>query len=109
MSEEICQKCKEPGHDRRTLWMACFYEMSELGLPLEQVHIADRIFYTLRVCKDCRASWMGSIKDWFNEVIPTQTSYGTDIYIRELGATKEISEEESHKKNPGREPVRYKE
>lgn len=31
--EELCQRCGEKGEDRRTLWMACFYEMSELGIP----------------------------------------------------------------------------
>ena len=36
---EKCQRCGEDGEDRRTLWMACFYEMGELGIPLEQVAI----------------------------------------------------------------------
>lgn len=31
--DEKCQRCGEVGEDRRTLWMACFYEMQELGLP----------------------------------------------------------------------------
>lgn len=35
MSEE-CDRCNSVGEDRRTLWMACFYEMSELGLPFLQ-------------------------------------------------------------------------
>ena len=35
MSEK-CQRCGEEGEDRRTLWMACFYEMNELGIPFEQ-------------------------------------------------------------------------
>ena len=33
---ERCVCCGEVGHDRRTLWMACFYEMKELGLPFEE-------------------------------------------------------------------------
>lgn len=39
MSEEQgekCVRCGEVGEDRRTLWMACFYDMDELGLPFEQ-------------------------------------------------------------------------
>lgn len=32
---ETCQRCGQEGEDRRTLWMACFYDMDELGLPFE--------------------------------------------------------------------------
>lgn len=32
---EKCQRCGEVGEDRRTLWMACFYEMSELSVPFK--------------------------------------------------------------------------
>lgn len=33
---ELCQRCGEKGEDRRTLWMACFYEMMELGIPFDR-------------------------------------------------------------------------
>lgn len=36
---ETCQRCGEREYDRRTLWMACFYEMNELGLPFELVDL----------------------------------------------------------------------
>lgn len=36
MSDEKCVRCGEEGEDRRTLQMACFYAMEELGLPFEQ-------------------------------------------------------------------------
>lgn len=99
---ETCQRCGEEGQDRRTLWMACFYNMDELGMPtkLEVLLDADasectpakepgkitvggqsinlssgtvrcsgeltpRGFYTLRVCKKCRADWMTMIKAWW--------------------------------------------
>ena len=39
MTTEKCQRCGEEGYDRRTLWMACFYEMSEFNVPFEQVCI----------------------------------------------------------------------
>lgn len=32
---EKCARCGEIGEDRRTLWMACFYAMEELGVPFE--------------------------------------------------------------------------
>lgn len=34
MSEQ-CQRCGEEGEDRRTLWMACLYEMRELPVPFK--------------------------------------------------------------------------
>lgn len=36
---ETCQRCGMLGQDRRTLWMACFYAMNKLGLPLKQVSV----------------------------------------------------------------------
>lgn len=34
MSEK-CERCGEVGEDRRTLWMACLYEMMELSVPFK--------------------------------------------------------------------------
>lgn len=92
---ETCVRCKEADEDRRTLWMACFYEMNELGLPFIREEIEkDKVrFYTLRVCKDCRADWLGAIKKWFHEIVPRGTC-GSGIFIRENGANVEISETE---------------
>ena len=36
MMVEKCARCGEEGEDRRTLWMACFYAMDELDMPLGQ-------------------------------------------------------------------------
>lgn len=30
MSSELCVRCGNKGEDRRTLWMACFYDMEEM-------------------------------------------------------------------------------
>lgn len=98
---ETCQKCGEEGSDRRTLKMACFYDMTELDVPFENFGIYGSVvefgglvpnrlgnislpgetasfkppgpdakqslhdFYTLRVCKECRADWMQAIQEWF--------------------------------------------
>jgi hypothetical protein len=123
---EKCVRCGEVEEDRRTLWMACFYEMNELGIPFIEYKIKgilqdkigeeeskvlkgvmldifseegtefDRPFYTLRVCKDCRADWMQAIKDWFNYMpdYKERPSTGTGVFIRELGICKELTEEE---------------
>ena len=135
MSDEACARCGEAGEDRRTLWMACLYEMGELGLPFDERQvigvstglvevIPDRFaprkvfaepapdakpwphkFFTLRVCKDCRGDWMGAIAQWFKNP-PARESCGSGIFVRENGATVEITEEEWNRRNPDREPVR---
>lgn len=110
---EQCQRCHEADEDRRTIRMECFYEMDELGLPFKHEHISSHIqdngtrFYTLRVCKECRADWMSAIKDWFAHP-PIRQSCGSGIFIRENGGIREITEEEWHKRHPDREPVRFK-
>jgi hypothetical protein len=88
-SGDKCVRCGEVDLDRRTLWMACFYEMNELGIPFEQVNVVGQRakivrseatslafeepsgqtrshpFYTLRVCKECRGEWMAAIRAWY--------------------------------------------
>jgi len=130
MSKEICQRCGEKDYDRRTLWMSCLYAMEELGLPFETNNVVVRVdkalkanespegkpivttgfipkFYTLTVCKECRADWMMVIKNWFNEK-PVRESCGSGIFVRRNGATVEITEEEWREENPDREPIRVK-
>jgi hypothetical protein len=95
--DETCQRCGEIGEDRRTLWMAAMYDLSETGIPLQQVRVTGKYaeqtgeemltgflklkvpvftekpgtqdhehrFYTLRVCKDCRAEWMLALRSWY--------------------------------------------
>lgn len=53
----------------------------------------DHSFFTLKVCKDCRAEWMAAIEKWFNSFVPKE-SPGTGIYIRDKGASIEVTEEE---------------
>ncbi len=129
MYGDKCEKCGEVGEDRRTLWMACFYQMGELELPFEEVQIRGSLhevshtereplfengptipithfkdepvgdnhkhhFYTLRVCKACRASWMEAIKAWFQTPKDVPESCGSGIYVRENGINVEITLEE---------------
>lgn len=106
---EQCQRCGDVDHDRRTLWMSCFYAMNELELPFEQHRLVhpnghNINFFTLRVCKDCRADWMAAIKSWFDTPVEREVC-GSGIFVRENGATREITREEWDRRNPGREPV----
>lgn len=54
----------------------------------------ERSIYSLRVCKECRSQWMGAIKHWFNTVPTKRESCGSGIFVRENGATVEITLEE---------------
>jgi hypothetical protein len=117
MSEEKCDRCGEVGQDRRTLWMACLYKMSELGLPFEEIAVRghsrlyksdDEVsafvnedlgappkqilnrFYLLTVCKDCRADWMNAIKRWFKEK-PDREGTGTGVWVRDNGTNREAT------------------
>jgi hypothetical protein len=60
-----CQCCREFGENRRTLKMACFYNMDELNIPLTEIDSDQGKLYTLTVCKDCRGNWMHAIEKWF--------------------------------------------
>lgn len=93
---ELCQRCEVTDYDRRTLWMSCLYDMEELGLPLDLSLLEDRHFYTLRVCKRCRADWMMAIKRWF-ETKPSKEDSDTGIYVRQFGANIQVTEEEFKK------------
>lgn len=144
---EKCARCGEVGEDRRTLFMACFYEMSELKVPFERLVIhgqplkqigtepdtlyggdrtrpvfeapvpnlpseknlfdkgpcnRDYRFFTLRVCKNCRGSWMNEIELWFNDANDQPVSTGTGVYIRHLGKNMELNERQVEllKNNP---------
>lgn len=50
-------------------------------------------FYTLRVCKECRASWMDAISAWFSQS-GKRDATGTGVFGRKNGAAYEMTEEE---------------
>jgi hypothetical protein len=111
---EICQRCKEEDEDLRIIQMCCMYDMEELRLPFQKQKVyikhlhSSPYFFTLTVCKRCRADWMLSLKDWFDSPIKRK-SCGSGIFIRSLGNTIEVTEEEFQKIYPGKVPVICKE
>jgi hypothetical protein len=110
---EACQRCKENDNELRALWMACSYNMEELELPFEKIEMAEPLsklpnFYTLSVCKRCRADWMDFIRMWFHIRLDKWDEKGSGIFIRHLGATIEVSEEKFRELYPNKEPVRVK-
>ena len=90
---DYCQRCKVPDEELRTLWMSCFYEMGELGLPFK-IEVNGSEFYTLQVCKECRADWLHQIKHWFECIPDREPPCGSGIFIRDFGSIREITEEE---------------
>lgn len=54
----------------------------------------DHKFFTLRVCKECRASWLQAIEAWFKESIEAPKPVGSGIFIRRNGVNVEITGEE---------------
>ena len=54
-------------------------------------------FYTLRVCKRCRAEWMQTIETWFNSTPETEET-GTGVFVREDGHSRELTEAEIKKR-----------
>lgn len=101
---ERCARCGEVGEDRRTLWMACLYAMEELPIPFEERDGGGHSYYTLCVCKACRADWMDAIRRWYQDK-PARVSCGSGLFVRRGGATVEITREEWDATHPGREPL----
>lgn len=102
---EDCTRCGDTGYDRRTLSVACFYDLGELNIPWQTPKPPAGQPYRVRFCKDCRADFIGALAEWFAKK-PDRSSPGTGIFVRRNGANVEISEEEWYRDNPGREPVR---
>lgn len=92
MSEDKnCQRCGAgPDPDLRYLRLACFYDLSELGIPFEK---QERTF-VLGICKPCRADWMDSLKAWFSSPPTSNQPTGTGVFVRRNGAAVEATEYE---------------
>ena len=69
-----CQRCEqnevstiESSIDLRTIVMSCGYDMSEFSMPLQKQERGWKLpFYSLKVCKPCRADWLYALETWFN-------------------------------------------
>jgi hypothetical protein len=73
---------------------------SAIDIPgMGKTVLRDVPMYTLRVCKDCRADWMSAIQGWWKER-PERKSTGTGVFIRENGATRELTEAEIAERFP---------
>lgn len=88
--------------------------MNELEIGLEKIRIAGRIvigenephhlgfdwpaernfnFFTMLVCKHCRAEWLDAIRQWFTSAKRVDTD-GANIPVRIDGTTRMLTREE---------------
>jgi hypothetical protein len=58
--------------------------------------------YTLRVCKNCRADWLASVKGWFNSVPEAHKGCGSGIFMRCNGTTVEVTPDQYRQIKAGR-------
>lgn len=103
--------------------MACFYAMEELGVPFKEEtysispigpfgvddeHSFVERFYTLRVCKECRATWMEALQAWFNqtpaEEFPTEPDMEANIPVRINGSVRFLTEKQYFERYPEKSP-----
>lgn len=100
-----CRRCGKEDEDFRTLMMRCGYKLSELNVHWDNVQDGDRgDLYKTRICKRCRGQFMEALQKFWNNVVPKQ-AVNSGIFVREFGATVEISREEWDRRNPRREPA----
>lgn len=63
-NSDLCMFCGAVGSDKRSLVIACFYDVKEVA-P-EFLERPDNRFYA-RICKACRGSFLGYLRKWAQE------------------------------------------
>lgn len=64
---ELCARCGEPGPDRRTIEIDCFYDLSEVSSKLKLVGSSTSAnAYRVRVCKECRGQFMEMLRNFLD-------------------------------------------
>ena len=71
--DNLCMLCHAYGEDKRSLFISCFYAVEEAvpeAIDLFDCgkHLSDRGYY-LRICKSCRARFLGMLREWRNECV----------------------------------------
>lgn len=71
LDENLCMICWAYGNDKRSLFVSCFYTVHEavpeaIDLTEAPAVVKDRGYY-LRICKACRGSFLGHMREWADE------------------------------------------
>lgn len=107
---DLCMLCHAHGADKRSLFLSCFYDVSEVvpeAIDLKgcDESVNDRGWY-LRICKSCRGALLQRLQGWRNERVALRSlPKDHDGYILEVeeegnipvrihGATVMMTEEE---------------
>ena len=65
----LCMACHAYGHDKRSLFISCFYEIAEFVPEFIDLHLCpDSVKnkgYYLRICKNCRGEFLAMLREWF--------------------------------------------
>lgn len=91
---DLCMLCGAYGSDKRSLFMSCFYDISEVVpemIDLFDVEgLKDRDWY-LRICKTCRGELLDHLQQWRNERVALRSvAKDHDGYVYENGDEKLI-------------------
>lgn len=79
-------------------------EIKTKQVPIDDIRLIEQSFYSLRVCKNCRAAFINTLKNFADGLFQFDRGEG-DIPIRENGAIKFITRrqwDERTKKNESR-------
>jgi ferredoxin len=70
IDDDLCMLCGAYGADKRNLVMRCFYDIKEV-LPeaLDLSKHPDVKAFFIRICKSCRARFLGHLSDWRKECL----------------------------------------
>lgn len=67
---DLCMLCGAYGADKRSLFISCFYEVSEVvpeAIDLFEVEGMEKRGYYLRICKTCRRHLLQHLQEWRKE------------------------------------------
>lgn len=70
--KNLCMLCHAYGTDKRSLFVSCFYDVSEVVPEIIDLHGVEHLEahdYYLRICKVCRAEFLQHLQEWRNERI----------------------------------------
>lgn len=86
---DLCMLCYAHGADKRSLFIECFYDISEVVPEAIDLfgcgeNVKDRGWY-LRICKSCRAALLQRLQGWRNERVALRSlAKDHDGYILDL-------------------------
>jgi hypothetical protein len=121
LDDDECQLCGAHGADKRSLFLDCRYSVHEVvpeAIDLGGVPAFQERGYYLRLCKSCRARFLGHLREWRDECVALRgrpmdhdghvydddPEPGRNIPIREHGAIRMLTRQEWDARQARRPP-----